>query len=109
MIRAQHDLAKAVKADDAAVPVFLWDERIMRRTMSAVERTAITTLRQFALQVYRHRLLQDCGAYLMALHGSVWLSGSSSVRLVEKVQRDIGAMRETMWRAANNDWFEYPT
>ncbi len=31
IIRDQHDLAKAVKADDADVPVYLWDNRIMRR------------------------------------------------------------------------------
>ncbi len=108
IIKAQHDLVKAVQADDAAVPVALWDERIMRRVVSAVESKAINMLCRLALQKYRHRLFKDCVEELMAKHGGAWLSGRVG-KMPEKVQRDVAAMREVMWRAANNDWFEYPT
>jgi hypothetical protein len=104
VIRAQHDLAKAVKADDAEVPVHLWDDRIMRRTASLEEGKALTTLRLFALRLYRRRLLKDCLEDLKSRHGSTWVGNQTSAKVVV----DVAAMREIVWRAANNDWFEYP-
>jgi hypothetical protein len=107
LIRAHHDLAKAVKADDAEVPVYLWDNRILQQTASVEERRALNTLRRFALQTYRRRLLKDCVQDLKARHGDAWSVGGTNGRK-PKVQDDVVAMREIMWRAAYNEWFEYP-
>ncbi len=30
-VKKEHDLAKAVKADDAQVPVYLWDKAVCRK------------------------------------------------------------------------------
>ena len=95
IIKVQHDLAKAVKADDAAVPVYLWDTRILNRAATVEETRALEVIRSFALRVYRHRLLRDCLAFLRSSQGT-------------KGKADQLAIQEIMWRAASNEWFEYP-
>lgn len=58
-IKKEHDIAKAVKSDDAEVPVHLWDEIICRGTPSDREREALVTLRKFGLRLYRRMFLKD--------------------------------------------------
>jgi len=53
VIAAQHDFARAVKADDAEVPVHIWDNRVVRGNTTAREAAALVHLRDFALRVYR--------------------------------------------------------
>ncbi len=108
IIKDQHDLEKAVKADDADVPVCLWDNRIMRREALAREGMAITTLRRFALAKYRLRLLRDCMRDLNARHGEAWISGGKG-KVAEEAKLEGKAMQEIVWRASNNNWFEYPS
>ena len=45
VIKAQHDHAKAVQADDAEVPIHLRDERICRGESSEARVVALATLR----------------------------------------------------------------
>ena len=41
-LKQEHDLAKAVKSDDAEVPVDLWDQAVCRAPPSEVEKKALT-------------------------------------------------------------------
>ena len=103
VIRAQHDLAKAVKvkADDAEVPIHLWDNRICKGEVTVGASRALGVLRGFWMRVYRRRLCRDCCKFVKKKHGPNWWR-------LEKAEVDRVAMREILWRAANNEWFEYP-
>ena len=101
IIKAQHDLAKAVKADDAEVPVYLWNDRICRGEASENEARSLEILRTWFTQIYRCRLCRDCIRYLVKKHGGGWSRQA-------KAEVDRAAMREILWRAANNEWFEFP-
>ena len=52
-IKKAHDLAKAVKSDDAEVPKHLWDVAVCRGPPSLEQAKALSTLRVFMLRIYR--------------------------------------------------------
>jgi hypothetical protein len=65
LIKLLHDEAKAVKADDAEVPVHLWNQFVARReTVDQATTKALETIRCFALRYYRRKLTRDCTKYL---------------------------------------------
>ena len=101
VIKTQHDLAKAVKADDAMVPIHLWNDWICRGETTEVAARALEILRGFWMRVYRRRLCRDCRRFMVKKHGAGWMSS-------ERASTDVAAVREILWRAANNEWFEYP-
>ncbi len=43
-VRAKHDMAKAIKADDAQVPVYLWDKAVCGREPTDRKLKALSTL-----------------------------------------------------------------
>jgi len=100
---AKTDLAKAVKSDDAEVPVDLWDQAVCRAPPSEVEKKALTSLRDFVLLRYRRRLWLDARKYLQVTHGNDWSQSRHA-----KVLEDVTAIHDILWRAASNNWFEYP-
>ena len=105
-IKRAHDLAKAVKSDDAQVPIHEWDFRVCRQPPSPIEVKALTTLRTFMLGVYRRKLLRDCRRFLSNKHGDVWWKGIG-MSVPFETRQDKLAVREVVWRATENDWFEY--
>ncbi len=48
-LKQEHDLTKAVKSDDAEVPVDLWDRAVCRAPPLEVEKKALTVVRDFML------------------------------------------------------------
>ena len=102
-LKQEHDLAKAVKSDDAEVPVDLWDQAVCRSPPSEVEKKALTVMRDFMLAQYRRRLWLDARKYLQVTHGKDW-----SLSRHTKVLEDVTAIQDILWRAASNTWFEYP-
>ena len=119
-VKEQHDLAKAVKSDDAAVPVHLWNDRIKERASfnsiwssprlagfkQQVFDWAISTIRNFMLRQYRRRLYLDCIKELRNRMGSNWFGRRRQGN--DKLNVQLSAMRDILWRACENDWFEYP-
>lgn len=105
-IKQEHDLAKAVKADDAEVPVHLWDEIVCRGKPSNNQVKALFNLRKLMLHRYRRSLLSDCLAYLRKTHGKSW--HSTKRKQNDRLDLDVQAMRDIIWRGTENDWFEYP-
>ena len=71
-MKLQHDLAKAVKSDDAEVPVHLWNTKICRGPASAKQAKSSDVLRSFLLRIYRKRLWRDCRRLLHKNHGKKW-------------------------------------
>jgi len=106
-LKEEHDFfAKAVKSDDAKVPVHIWDEGVLGRAPNEEEKRALTLMRGIWLRVYRRQLGRDVRNHLTVKFGKDWAqrSGGQNHGLLIELE----AMRDTMWRAADNDWFEYP-
>ncbi len=51
-LKDRHDIAKAVKADDAKVPVELWDKAVCRQPPTVEQLRALLILRGFMLRLY---------------------------------------------------------
>jgi hypothetical protein len=71
-IKREHDLAKAVKLDDAAVNVRVWDEAIFRdRLLSKQLEKAATWLRGKCLLKYHRGLVCNVGCFLAKSYGGI--------------------------------------
>jgi hypothetical protein len=64
-------LTKAVRLDNADVPVHLWDEAVCRRTPSKEQVLALDAFRVFFLRTYQRKLRMKTRAYLNKTHGKV--------------------------------------
>jgi len=112
VVKHRHDEAKAVKSDDAEVPVHLWD-RFITRGQPVTEKIAesLSIIRQAALGWYRRKILRDCATYMRTLHGVEWYThkeANGKKKADKKWAMNIQAIREIVEQAANNEWFEYP-
>ncbi len=66
--------AKAVKADDAEVPVHLWNERIRAPGVTITKwDVALTKLWKLGQGWFLRGLVWDCATYLRRVHGAKWL------------------------------------
>jgi hypothetical protein len=110
-LKKEHYDAKAVKADDAEVPVHLWDQAVFGRAPTEMEAKALDTLRQFLMRVYCHRLWKEIRQHMAQAFGNKWatqLAPDGETAAHQRAVKEATALREILWRATNNDWFEYP-
>ncbi len=68
-VKKEHDLAKAVKADDAQVPVYVWDKVVCRREPSDGELKALFIICSFFLRLYQQRLWREMRDYMVNKFG----------------------------------------
>jgi len=115
-IKRDHALAKAVKSDDAEVPVHLWNKRICHGPCTTKQADALETIRSFFLQVYRRRVLKDCRSHLMIEYGTDWVhwrrrwkDSKLTASKFNAIKKDMSAFRDIVWRCCHNSWFEYPS
>jgi hypothetical protein len=123
-IKREHDLAKAVKSNDAEVLVHIWDEAICSAELPQELRRALEVLLAFMLRVYRRRLLKDVLGFLGMKYGGMkrtplkvgalpTLGGERRHKGDQggdrQAPRHWDTMQKIIWRAANNDWFDYPS
>jgi hypothetical protein len=73
-VKKEHDLAKAVKADDAQVLVYLWDKAVCRRGPLDGESKALSILRSFFLRLYQWHLWREMRDYMVNKFGREWLA-----------------------------------
>jgi hypothetical protein len=103
---------KAVKADDAGVPVELWNQRVKLVEASESKDAALTGFRDFGLQLFRRALYLDCMEYLEKEFGADWKamlsppSESPSVK-TKQLKLELDAVRNILWHANETNWFEY--
>jgi len=71
-IKKEHDLAKAVKSDDAEIPKHLWDIAVCCGPPTLEQTKALTTIRVFMLRIYCKRLWREIRAYMKHTHGADW-------------------------------------
>jgi hypothetical protein len=65
----EHDLAKAVKADNTEVPVHLWDEEVCRGPPTMEARKALDILRCFCLRIYCRHLWRKMRSLMVKKYG----------------------------------------
>jgi hypothetical protein len=104
-LKQEHDLAKAVKSDNAEVPVELWDQAVCKGPPSSDKKAALTTLRAYILSRYQRWLWLEAWAYLRDQHGDDW---PGEVQRGNWKFKDATAVHNILWWAAWNDWFKYP-
>ena len=106
---------KAVKADDAAVPEFLWNDRIHLGDDLQGKKEGLTGFRAFGLQLFRRALYLDCMEYLEMEYGADWRELLKSGKLKERsadgkltqIGKELDAVRGILWHANETNWFEY--
>ncbi len=102
-LKEEHDIAKAVKSDNAKVPVHLWDEGVVRGEPMEREKEALTTMQLFWLPVYRKGLLRDVQAHLVSKFGGEWMELAKSGKGGQGLVTELMAMRELLWQDTEND------
>ncbi len=72
-IKEAKEFAKAVKSDDAEIPVYLWNDRIRSPGMSQETRdAALMAFRKLGHRLFMKGLVQDCTSYMGRVHGPAW-------------------------------------
>ena len=106
-IKEEHDLAKAVKSDDAPVPMHVWDRKVFHGPPTPLQAKALTVAREGLLRHYRRHLLRDVRVFLQKAHGDRWYEADRSLA-GPNLKLNLDAARDILWRSTQNDWFEYP-
>ncbi len=91
-------MVKAMKADDAAVPVHLWDKAVRRGLPSPDEKMDLTIMRDLLLRKYRLHLWRDARQFLCQTYENTWSSKIHVLKL--EVKEDADAIQDILWRAA---------
>lgn len=100
---------KATKEDEAPVPVYLWDERILGPNPEERKLAALTGFREFGLRMFWKGLRLDCIDHLRRKFGSAWASmdRKSPDGKKTKLGHELDAISNLMWHATETSWFEY--
>ncbi len=101
--------AKAVKSDDATVPVHLWNKRVRTLGISETRREkALNVLQKLGHSWFVKRLLQSCLGYVHAIHGCAWTKSqrARNGRLTE-FGKDHEAIAGILWHSVHTSWFEF--
>ncbi len=104
---------KAVKADDAEVPVHLWNDRIWRQRLHTpaslqrfhdkyMGRCPLDSIRSCLIRYWRRAVCQSLLWYLRAKYGTDWRS-----RETEEPRRAVTQGQDCLVKASTSDWWEY--
>lgn len=102
---------KAVRADDAAVPVTLWDMRIAGSQPEVARTKAFTGFRSFGRRLFHRAIYLDCMEQVAAEFGSDWFA--RDLQRVDdkgkwtKLGWMLSGIRNLMWHVDNTNFFEY--
>ncbi len=102
--------AKAVKADDAEVPLHLWNERIRSPGVLREKRdAALTAFWKLGHRWFLRSLARDCSMHMRRTHGGNWHTRPQSWHDGEltKVGKDPRAIGGILWHATHTNWFEF--
>ena len=103
---------KAVKSDDAEVPVHLWNMRIIGTSQDEMWKKraiALDGFRKFGLRLFWRGLFKDCIDRLYRKFGTAWklMALRSPSGKLTRVGKEREAMRHLLWHATEASWFEY--
>ena len=112
-VREEKEYAKAVKADDATVPVLLWNRRVEKKGVTAEARdSALNGFRKLGWRFFMRALREDSLRFLREKHGADWAERRIRARrrnnsARRELEKDRAAIANLMWHATQTDWFEY--
>jgi hypothetical protein len=110
----QQQFAKSVKADDAEIPIHLWDTRVWRRGFNAAavanfkrryQCCPLTSLRQLLLRRWQRNVYLSFIKYLSLTYGTAYLEEMTTN---SELQADCCAGRECLWRVMEANCWEWP-
>jgi len=108
-IKEAKEFAKAVKSDDAEIPVYLCNDRIRSPDMSKETRdAALTAFRKLGHRWFMRGLVRDCTEYVVRFHGPAWtgrLRGKDG--MITETGQDRLAIAGMLWHATHPNWFEF--
>jgi hypothetical protein len=105
MLKKEHNLAKAVKSDDAKVDVHSWDYRVCRSEPTGEQVKAINKLRQFGLRRYRIGMWREVRGYMTRKYGAMDHSGLRNSGRINTREEWLETHRK--WRLGNaKGWLE---
>lgn len=105
--------AVAVKADDAEIPKYLWDERVILglpgRKLNDKTRNALENIRTLATRFWQRRVLDSYLAYMRRKHGLDWagLGRVEEMSADTELRRDVIAGLDGLTRTWKTDWWEW--
>ena len=102
---------KAVRSDDAEVPVSLWDIRISTESPVEDRSKVFTVLRKFWRRIFQRYLYQDCVAVIRKEFGQDWYA-DPTLKRVDKGQYTklgylISGATNALFYTDNTNFFEY--
>jgi hypothetical protein len=99
---------KAVRADDAAVPVTLWDMRILGDQPLEDRTKAFTGFRAFGRRMFLRAIYSDCIDELEKEFGAAWPHMARTIdgRMTKLAWR-LQGIQNLLWYADNTNFFEY--
>ena len=101
---------KAVKADDADIPVHLWNARVKASGMSREKQdVALTGFRKLGLRLFLRGLVKDCVTHMKKAHGPDWMGKPRQYRdgVLTELGRDQSAIVNLLWHSTHTNWFEF--
>ena len=109
LVKEAKEYAKAVKADDADIPVHLWNDRISAAGVSSeVIGVALTALRKLGWLWFMKTLRRDCIRFMKDRHGLNWASKPRTAgEGTTELGRDQAGISSVLWHSTQTNWFEY--
>ena len=104
------EFAKAVKADDAEVPKYLWNDRVRcpPGVTKAQRDIALEAFRKLGHRWFLQGLVRDCLAYVRITHRTMWEKPRRfKVGELTKLGKDREAIASILWHSVNTSWFDY--
>ena len=107
-VREEKETAKAVKADDARVPVEYWNDAIKTFASPEEREQQLTFYRSRGWSKFVRHLTSDCYSHLAEKYGEEWakLPRKKNGKLTP-LGVDQHAICHIIWHATNTTWFEY--
>jgi hypothetical protein len=102
--------AKAVKADDAEVPEYLWNDRVKMGWVPKEARDmALTGFRRLGYHLFQTGLVRDCAAYLSCTYSEGWALGARTSKegMLNELAQDQDAITSMLWHSSHTTWFEF--
>jgi hypothetical protein len=93
-LKREHNLAKAVKENNANLPIYLWDSAVCQGEPTNEQMRALSSLRFLFLTAYWCRLLRGTRALMWIWYGRDWLSAPGHSN--RKMDVDVEAIHEIL-------------
>jgi len=100
----------ATKADDADIPVHLWDQRILPDTEQAVRGPVLDKIRSFCLRWWRRQVLRGFLTWFKSSYPSTVINGQLNIKQILRTasaRRDLECGRDCIWRCSGASWWEW--